>query len=359
MLALGLARMCAAACEIVPVGGGVDIAVGQTTGDVVVMGPGLRILRSTDGGLSYSDRWLDVDGSWPSVAFRGEDLFVAAGQWGDPNEIFLLHSADGGVSFDPPRIVLTSSPNRLIDPELLVLRDGRLVLFLTEIVVPVGGAAIFTIHVFRSGDDGWSWQQLPDAVVGPSGTVNIEDAKAIELEGGDLLLAYEYELQDLADSRIEQIRSPDGGLTWGDPTVLWDDVSGSDNEPGGYLQIGPDELWFLASTDEDVVETYSNAVVKRKVSHDGGETWTGKVTLVDELDQIVFGGALTERGKVVLATVRHFSTPPRILSVYHVDPSLPGAWFCAPPIFVDGFDDGDVDRWSEMGPRSLAKKRLP
>lgn len=328
-------------------GGGVDIAISPVTDAIVVVGPGLRIFQSHDGGLTYSDRWLDVEGSWPSVAFRDDDLFVAAGRWGEPNEIFLLHSTDGGASFEPPRVAFQATPNLLIDPELLVLADGRLMLFLTEIVP---GGPVFVVHVLRSADDGWTWLQLPDAIVGPSGGAKIEDAKAVELDDGDLLLAYEYEIEDLAASRIEQIRSQDGGMMWQDPTVIWDDVAGADNEPGGYLRFGSDELWFLVSTDEDWVETYEYAMVKRKISSDGGRSWLGKATLVNELDQIVFGAALAARGTVMLATVRSFSTPPRMLSVYHVDPQLPGPWTCRPPIFIDGFEDGAGGRWSAVYP---------
>lgn len=342
-------QLATASCELDRVGGGVDIAIAPTTDTIVVIGPGLRIFRSADGGLSYSDRWLEVEGSWPSVAFRGDDLFVAAGRWGEPNEIFLLHSTDCGVSFDPPLVAFSATPNLVVDPELLVLADGRLMLFFTEIV-PASGGFVFTVHVLRTDDDGWTWQQLPDAIVGPAGTAKIEDAKAIELSDGVLLVAYEYEIEDLAASRIEQIRSHDGGMTWQQPTVIWDDVAGADNEPGGYLRLGPDELWFLASTDEDWVETYQYALVKRKVSTDGGESWRDKATLVDELDQIVFGAAMAARGTVALATVRSFSSPPRMLSIYHVDPQLPGLWYCRPPIFSDGFDDGGAGRWSAVHP---------
>ena len=87
-----------------------------------------------------------------------------------------------------------------------------------------------------------------------------------------------------------------------------------------------------------------------EISNDGGMTWRDKATLVDELDQIVFGGAVTDRGTLVLATVRSFSSPPRSLFVYHVDPALPGSWFCAPPLFVDGFEDGGSGRWSASHP---------
>ena len=343
-------RGAAAGCELGQVAGGVDIAVSSVTGAVIVVAQGLRIFRSTDGGSSYSDAWIGVEGSWPSVAFRGQELFVVAGRWGDPNEVFLLHSGDGGASFSDPRTVYSSMQNLLIDPELLVLQDGSLMVFATEMFSQSGDGLTFTIHVFRSGDDGWSWQQLPDAVVGPAFPPAIEDAKAVELPNGELLLAYEREMVDLGESWLEEIRSRDDGLTWEQPTVLWQDVPGADNEPGGYLELGPDELWFLASTDEDSVETYANAVVKRKVSTDGGSSWHDKATLVDDPDQIVYGGAVTPPGMIVMATVRHFSTPPRLLFVYHADPQAPGIWACAPPVFIDGFEDGSGGRWSAAVP---------
>lgn len=347
---LGSGRVAAASCELGGAAGGVDIAVGPETGDVVVVAHGLQVFRSTDGGVSYVQYPLGVEGSWPSIAFRGFDLFLAAGRWGEPNQIFLLQSNDGGASFSEPRVVYSSAANLVLDPELLVLRDGTLMVFATEIVTVHGDVAVFVIHVFWSDDDGWSWQQLPDAVVGPAFPPAIEDAKAFELPNGELLLAYEREMVDLGESWLEQIRSRDGGLSWEEPTVLWDDVPGSDNEPGGFLDLGLGELWFLASTDEDSLETYADAVIKRKVSIDGGASWTDKATLVDELDQIVYGGAVTAGGTVVMATVRHFSTPPRSLNVYHTDPHAPGIWACAPPVFIDGFESGDTAAWSSTVP---------
>lgn len=347
---IGWRQLGAASCELSQIVGGVDIAVNPDSGDLIVVAQGLRIFRSTDGGSSYSHAWLGIDGSWPSIAFRGGELFVAAGRWGEPNEVFLLYSADGGASFGAPRVVFTSSPNRLIDPELLVLRDGRLLLFLTEVYEPIPDLVAFTVHMFRSSDDGWSWQQLPDPVASPLGTVRIEDAKALELEDGTVLLAYEYELEDQAASRIEQIRSLDGGSTWQAPTVIWDDVPGSDDEPGGYVPLGPDRIWFLASTDEDALDAYDAAVVKRKVSADGGLQWLSKATLVSDPDQIVYGGAVTASGTVVLATVRFHTGGPRRLFVYHVDPGVPGPWTCAPLIFVDGLEAGHTDRWSATVP---------
>jgi len=345
-----LCQVAAGSCDLGRVVAGVDIAVSPETGDVIVVAQGLRVFRSTDRGSSYLQYSIGIEGSWPSVAFRGPDLFVAAGRWGEPNEIFLLHSIDGGASFSEPRVVFSSAANLVIDPELLVMRDGTLMVFASEMMSGNSDLVAFFIHVFWSTDNGWTWLQLPDAVVGPPFPPAIEDAKAFELPSGELLLAYEREMVDLGESRLEQIRSRDGGLTWEQPTVIWEDVPGSDNEPGGYLDVGPDGLWFLASTDEDSLETYADAVVKRKVSIDGGASWDDKATLVDELDQIVYGGAVTPEGMVVLATVRQFSTPPRFLDVYHIDPHVTGIWACAPPIFVDGFEEGGVARWSAIVP---------
>jgi hypothetical protein len=48
--------------------------------------------------------------------------------------------------------------------------------------------------------------------------------------------------------------------------------------------------------------------------------------------------------------VRHFSTSPRLLFVYHADPQAPGIWACAPPVFIDGFEDGSGGRWSAAVP---------
>ncbi len=334
-----------AGCDLERVGGGVDITIDSITGDLVVAGPGLRLFRSTDGGLRYSHRWLDVEGSWPSVVFQDGLLFLAAGRWGTPSEVFVLRSIDGGQTFMEPVVAYSSTTNLVVDPEVVVLQNGDVLLFVTEIATGKGGPGYFAVRLLRSTDGGDSWLLVSDVVTGPP-DVKIEDPKAIELPGGDLLLAYEYEIEDLAASRIEQVRSRDSGLTWEPPTVIWDDVPGSDDEPGGYQQVAPGEIWFLASTDEDVVEGYTEAVVKRKVSIDGGITWRDKLTLISVPDQIVFGSSMKPSGHLALATVRYYTTTPRTLSVYHVDPEVPGAWACAPLVFVDGWDGGTINRWS-------------
>lgn len=332
-------------CDLERVGGGVDITIDGVTGDLVVAGNGLRLFRSTDGGLSYTDQWLGVDGSWPSVVFSDGVLFVAAGRWGTPSEVFVMRSFDGGQTFTDPVAAYSSTANRLVDPEVLVAQNGDVLLFLTEIVTDIEGPGYFVVRLLRSPDGGDSWLWLSDVVTGPP-DVKIEDPKAIELPGGDLLLAYEYEIEDLGASRIEQMRSRDSGSTWESPTVIWDDVPGSDDEPGGYQLVEPGEIWFLASTDEDDVEGYTEAVVKRKASDDGGLTWRDKLTLISVPDQIVFGSSMGPSGHLALATVRYYTTTPRTLAVYHVDPEVPGAWACAPLVFVDGWDGGTGDRWS-------------
>jgi len=259
--------------------------------------------------------------------------------------VFVMRSVDVGQTFSSPVVAYSSTANRLVDPEVLVAQNGDVLLFVTEIVTDNGDPGYFAVRLLRSRDGGDSWLWLSDVVTGPP-DVKIEDPKAIELPGGDLLLAYEYELGDLGASRIEQVRSRDSGLTWEPPTVMWDDVSGSDDEPGGYQFVAPGEIWFLASTDEDVVEGYTEAVVKRKVSDDGGLTWRDKLTLISVPDQIVFGSGMGPSGHLALATVRYYTTTPRTLAVYHVDPEVPGAWACAPLVFVDGWDGGSGDRWS-------------
>jgi hypothetical protein len=336
-------------CTVDRVPGGVDIAIAPVGGDVVVASAGLRIYLSIDGGASFWENPLPYDGSWPSVAFRDDELFLAAGRWGSPNEIFLLRSEDGGTTFELLSTIRESASNRMIDPEILVLSNGRMLVFLTEVFSNPVSLHDFVVRPFSSDDGGLTWFSLPAAVLGPRG-IKIEDSKAVELGNGDILLAYEFEIEDLGESRIEQIRSVDQGQSWGPPTVLWNDVPLSDNEPGGYQLLQSGALWFLASTDEDVVEGYSDAVVKGKLSVDGGLTWGPAIQLVPEPDQIVYGSAVNAQGHLLLATVRHYQDPPRSLNVYHVDPDAPGPRVCRPLVFVGTLDSGTLERWSVHHP---------
>jgi hypothetical protein len=336
-----------AACEVSTTPADLDAVTIPATGDVLIVTDGLTIHRSTDHGRTFSTEDPAIEGRWPSVLAHGTDLLLAAGFWGSvESRIFVVRSPDGGQTFGTPAVVAESFGARLIDPELVRLADGRLLLFFTEIT----GVSI--IHLMESVDGGLSWSPVATPIIGPAGA-RVEDGKAIVLASGVVLFGYELEFVEQGRSRLEQIASADVGRTWSLPTVLWDHVGDADVEPGGYLVTSTGELWFVASTDEDNVDVgrvYANAIVKRRTSSDGGETWSDPATLVPVPDQIIFGVTAIGDGLVGLATVRHYSDPPRVATFYRVPDTRPGEVLCSDTLFVSSFEYGLDGGWSAVRP---------
>ncbi|HSL18399.1 MAG TPA: sialidase family protein [Methylomirabilota bacterium] len=328
------------ACDVAPTPADLDAVTIPATGEVLIVTDGLTVHRSTDGGRSFATENPGLSGRWPSVVAGGSRLLLAAGFWGTTESwIFFTRSDDGGVSFAPPLEVAFSSAVRLVDPELLLLDDGRLLLFFTEV------DAARTVHLVESLDDGASWQPVSIPVIGPAG-IGIEDGKAIQVPSGVVLFAYEYELVELGASHLEVIASVDLGRSWGPPEVLWGDVDDADVEPGGFVWASPDELWFVASTDEDTAgRTYTDAIVKRKASFDGGASWGSAATLVPVPDQIVFGVTDIGDGLIGLATVRNYTVGPRTAAFYRVPAERPGEVLCSDTLFVSRFEHGLPGGW--------------
>jgi hypothetical protein len=63
-----------------------------------------------------------------------------------------------------------------------------------------------------------------------------------------------------------------------------------------------------------------------------------------------FGSAADSGGHLLLATIRHYQNPPRLLNVYHVEPEAPGPWACRPLVFIDTFESGSTGRWTTDSP---------
>jgi hypothetical protein len=257
-------------------------------------------------------------------------VFLVWVRRGERDRLMVMRSTDGGHNFEPPHRIW-SSRRELIDTEALLLENGDVLVFAVEVKgEPNSNRARCSALAFRSRDGGASWTRLRRPVRTRYG-VNLEDLRAVETETGDVLLAWEHELVEGGGSRIPQLRSTDGGTSWQEPTALWDDREGADYEPGGYVQVTAGELWFVASTDEEAIGgSYAEAVIKVKVSRDGGRTWVDKKTLVAEPDQVSFGGVMLDDSEVGLLSVRgnHATGTPGYY-LYIVDPSQPGRWWCA------------------------------
>jgi hypothetical protein len=190
-------------------------------------------------------------------------------------------------------------------------------------------AARYRVRSFSSADGGASWAEGGVVIEGLHG-VNIEDTRAVWLGGDELLLAYEYEIREGGGSAIRQLRSRDGGRSWGEESGLWGGAPAADLEPGGYLRFDDGELWFVASTDEEAGGgSYSRATIRRISSLDGGHSWSGAETLVGMEDQISFGAVELNAGEIALPSLRFYERyRERSLFLYVVDRGSPGEFRC-------------------------------
>jgi hypothetical protein len=308
-----------------------DVAAASlSSGDLVLIAGGLAVARSADNGRSFVITQGPVDCQWPGVDAVGDRLYLACVEADVTNRLLFLVSEDGGRRFEPPE-ELVSSRHALIDVELVALSDGHLLVLVSEVDGPANrNAARYRIRAFRSADGGESWEDGGVVVEGLFG-VNIEDTRAVWLGGDDILLAYEYELREGGVSAIRQLRSRDGGESWGEETGLWGGHPSADLEPGGFMRFDDGELWFVASTDEQAGGgSYGRATIRRVVSQDGGHSWSEPETLVDQEDQISFGAVMLATGEIALPSLRFYQIyRERALYLYLVDREAPGEFHCA------------------------------
>lgn len=286
-------------------------------GDLLVVGGGYRLLayRSHDDGVSFlpAPAFPRVAGLTPDVSLADGRVLVAystfsgEGGAGGEGEIHLLRSR-AKYAFDAPRVVARSGS----DPRLLPLGEGNVLC----IAVEIG----HTLVVHGSDDGGRSWSERSRPLIVED--ARIEDGRAILLDSGEILFAYEHEPTEGGGSHLAVIRSADHGVTWSGPAVLWQPEAPADVEPGGFAAVD-DALLFFLSSDEPPSEpgtSYAGARVRALVSHDEGRTWAFAAIVVDEPDQIVFGVfPLQGNDGIGLLTVRHWVTGERALAVYHLD----------------------------------------
>ncbi len=311
-------------------------------GRVILIGVGLGIMQSTDGGKTFTSIAAPRSIRWPSITADGRRVWVS---WIERGRTPRAVVASVGSGVGGPVVALTSS-KMLIDTELVALGESRLLLFVTEIDGPPNSnEATYTIVCLASADGGLSWRRRSSAVTGPWG-INIEDTRAAVRADGTVLLAFEWETEEGGASEIMVQRSEDGGLSWSSAEVLWGGDAPADREPGGFVRVGSD-LWFVASTDlESPGTSYAGAEIAMIRSTDDGTTWTEPRTLIREPDEISMGGIVLD-GEVILPSIRRYSVArERFLALFRVD--AVGRWPvpCARPgMFSAGFETGDVDRW--------------
>ncbi|MEX2580726.1 MAG: sialidase family protein [Verrucomicrobiales bacterium] len=133
-------------------------------------------------------------------------------------------------------------------PSLLRLPDGALLLAYQKIRDPQPG----NMRVFRSEDDGETWQQMPERVEFGAGRLFLHEEKPYFLGVGPDLRG---------DIRIS--RSEDGGRTWAEPVTLFADHEAFYNPSTSMLKSDGKLYWTFGApnTEGDRNTTGSRLVV--------------------------------------------------------------------------------------------------
>ncbi len=156
----------------------------------------------------------EKDGKWPADRLK---RWQAARDWLTAEErkkelgVWLIRSTDGGLTWSARLPTLVNSPHGPIQ-----LSDGRLL---------YAGKQLWTddkkIGVCESRDDGQTWQWLADipAREGDNATQDYHELHAVEASDGTLLVQIRNHSKQDAGGTL-QTESRDGGKTWSTPHAV-------------------------------------------------------------------------------------------------------------------------------------------
>lgn len=204
----------------------------------------LKFSRSFDGGRMFTETINIGQGSCeccqPRLVVLGEDIHIAyrslepGNEEGDIRDIVMIHSTDGGSTFEPVTRVsdahwyLPACP--IAGPSLAVHDDELFVAWMDGRFEPAGafnrgdiwlassedGGKTFSANI-RIDDDQSMHHSLPAIAVGPGGRIHV---------------AWEAQTQGTREAFLYYTTSDDGGQTFAPPQTLADNTDSSRGNPG-------------------------------------------------------------------------------------------------------------------------------
>ena len=209
--------------------------------------PGSRsamlVARSTDGGRTWSaatplitsdssffndKNTITADPTDPNFVYATWDRLALAG--GGP--ALMARTTDGGASWEAARVIFDPGPqSQTIGNQIVVLPNGTLVNFFTQLDPGPNSTQVATIRLIRSTDRGGSWS-APVTVAGvtalgardPATQTLIRDGSFVPAvtvaPNGTLWVAWQDARFSGVVDGIALARSTDGGLTWSAPVQV-------------------------------------------------------------------------------------------------------------------------------------------
>ncbi len=139
-------------CRVARATGDVAVVL-RESGELVIVGGGVELLRSTDLGQSWRREVLPVKCSWPDVVEIGGRLLVSCSEPRAPGRLLVI-TEQAGRGWSAP-VVVDATTDLIIDTNLQLLPGGSVLLFATHIDRADDlDNAVYTVRVYRSGDAG-------------------------------------------------------------------------------------------------------------------------------------------------------------------------------------------------------------
>ena len=216
-------------------GVGLVVAEGQVNGHVNSGPGGVFVWRTTDGGRSFSapqtitPPGMPTDHTWVAVAPRGSGDHDAYVIWNSDSHVEFTRSTDDGMTFAPPRAVITApSGLRAFATVASAGPDGHVNLSYSfaspSSSVTAGAPGTYTRYVLTSQDAGLTFGQPAPTAAAPAlfhlpdglAQTNMQNI-ATDPATGAVFLTMAEPRPDGKGTDIELWQSRDRGRTWAGP----------------------------------------------------------------------------------------------------------------------------------------------
>ncbi len=211
--------------------------------------------------------------------------------------ICVRRSVDEGRTWQAETTAAKYDHGHATNAELLVLRDGRVLLMYNE--RPRDGALPYAIALRTSDDGGRTWQgQRRVYTAGVMFENGCWEPAAVELPSGEIQLffANEAPYRASAEQEITRLRSLDGGDTWLEPQAVSFRPDHRDGMPVPLLLAGGERI-ALAIEDDGLAGTFKPVIVSLSIVVEPGslpvcaDDSRRRAALVEPLPDQVYAGA--------------------------------------------------------------------